>query len=104
MNDNSLEELLPKWNAHIKLKAISHRFYQGAKWEPKLGDLYCITRDGLMLCQIVKWENGEISHQTLFDDKGNEASSWDLTVWDETEFLYGSFMNKRCHVPLWALE
>jgi hypothetical protein len=35
-----------------KLAALAMRFYQHLKWEPKVGDHYCLTREGLELYTI----------------------------------------------------
>ena len=95
--------LLGGWTADIKLKALDFRFYQHAPdWEPKVGDYYCITRAGLTLCQIAKIENGKITHRTIFDDYGNDATSWPEYEWDANEFLKGGFMVNRCYVPPWV--
>lgn len=96
------KEAYPGWSASAKLFAIEYRFYQGQKWEPKVGDLYCLTRAGLTLCQIARWECGKIWHRTLVDDHGNNATHWPENEWTEEEFLRGGFMVNRCFVPTWA--
>lgn len=37
----------------IKLKAIAMKYYQHMKWEPKVGDLYCIVRADNEVFEIV---------------------------------------------------
>ena len=92
-----------KWNADKKLMALDFRFYQHAPaWEPKVGDFYCITRTGLMLCQISKIHDGKITHRTIFADDGSDATSWPEHEWDANEFLNGGFMVNRCFVPPWV--
>jgi len=92
------------WNADKKLIALAHRFYDGAQWTPKLGDFYCVTRAGLSLFQIAKWEGGKIWHRTIYNDLGEYATDWPLTEWDEAEFIKGGFMVNRVLVPEWAYK
>lgn len=82
-----------------KLTAMAYRFYQNAKWEPKVGDYYTITRDDNQLCRIVgesetmfwvklSWPDGQVSVASEFEKEG---------------FATKDFGLNRIFVPEWAL-
>ncbi len=79
-----------KINERQKLAALAMRFYQGMKWEPKVGDYYCLTRDGLELFQI-RSSDGE----NFFLRKVGPNDAQDLSdAWPIADFQTGFGINR----------
>lgn len=83
-----------------KLQAFEFKFYQGAKWEPKVGDYYTITRADNQLCRIVdedeenfyvklSWLDGQVGNATPFPKQG---------------FNTEGFGTNRIHCPDWIFK
>lgn len=74
-----------------KLVALSLRFYQGMKWEPKAGDYYTTSRADLELYRVVKIDAGKV-----FTEYCTRPGV--LTEWDEAGFTTEGFGPHRVYV------
>ncbi len=81
-----------------KLEALSLRFYQGMKWEPKAGDYYTTSRADLELYQVVAVEDGQVKTRYCDTNKSEAISSWPVG-----EFTDAGFGPKRVWVPEFVL-
>ncbi len=79
-----------------KLDALAYRFYQGAEWQPKAGDLYTTSRADLEVYRVVGVEGGMIYTEYTEDGLGQSA-------WPASEFLTDGFGPKRVWVPDWVI-
>lgn len=83
------------FSATQKICALAMRFYQGMKWNPQVGDYYCLTRDGLELWQIRESDGENFfirkvchpSQEMLLPQDSNDA-------WKITEFQSGFGVNR----------
>ncbi len=80
-----------------KLAAISHKYYQHAVWEPKIGDYYTIVRNDAKLFQIV---GEELMDDVLtFVVHCNEYD--DANYFRARDFTTDGFGLNRVWVPDW---
>lgn len=79
-----------------KLLAIEVKYYQGQKWEPKVGDYYTIVRNDLKLFQIVREDKGEFFF--LCNEYEGEGS------FPVEGFATKDFGPNRVHVPQWIFD
>lgn len=106
MNGLSPVTPLALWKQHwrdIKLLALDWRYYQHQTWEVKENDLYCLTRQGPALFQVMTFEPTSIRTTALHpDDTFSEATDRD---WQPGEFTHGGFSSCRLHIPqhLWEI-
>lgn len=85
------------FNEKQKLAALAFRFYQHAKWEPEVGDYYCLTREGLELFQISRSDGDNFYIKRVFAP-GQEPSEEMSDPWPIAEFQSG-FGDNRVWVP-----
>ncbi len=70
-----------------KLAALAMRFYQHMKWEPKVGDYYCLTRDDLELFVINRSDGENFFIRNVYapgQPEGDElADPWPIESFQE---------------------
>ena len=96
------------WHRHwrdIKLQAFSHRFHEGQEWDVREGDLFCVTKYGQALYQVVGFSELSIRMRTLCQDDGDLGTTENPLPpdhdWTASEFQYGGFAEDRVHIPEW---
>ena len=77
----------------MKMQAIEDKYYSDVKWEPKVGDYYCICRNDLQLFKIVS-ENGSDFVIACIDESGKELYRDDFY---RINFL-NDFGERRVHI------
>lgn len=86
-----------KLTAEQKLEAMAHRFYQGAEWTPKAGDLYTTSRADLEVYRVIEVRDDII----ITDYTENSAGT---SEWPASEFLTEGFGPLRVWVPEWIFN
>lgn len=81
-----------------KLEALSARFYQRLKWNPKSGDYYTTSRSDLQLYYISKIEGGIVF--TNFCDSPSKKDD----EWDFSGFTSEGLGPMRVWVPNWVFD
>lgn len=80
-----------------KMHALAHRFYQGARWEPKAGDYYTTSRADLELYQVVEVTDQHV--RTRYTE-GSDT----IATWPAAGFQTEGFGPMRVWVPQWVLD
>lgn len=92
---DNLKEKTVSLNERQKIAALAMRFYQGMKWEPKVGDYYCLSREGLEMFQITR-SDGENFYITKVYDPGQNVTLFGelQDPWKITDFQEGFGKNR----------
>ena len=70
-----------------KMAALAMRFYQGMKWEPKVGDHYCLTREGTELFTITRTDGENFFIQRVYapgqTESHEQQDPWPIAKFQE---------------------
>lgn len=93
---------MPELTCKQKLAALGMRFYQHYRWEPKVGDYYCLTRDGLELF-VINRSDGENFYIRRVFEPGQPEGEEQPDPWP-IEYFQAGFGDNRVYVHPVILE
>lgn len=71
------------FNERQKIAALAMRFYQHLEWQPKVGDYYCLTREGLELFQIARTDGANFYISKVLPEFFEMQDAWEIETFKQ---------------------
>ena len=101
---SSRESLIASWTLAIKISAIDCKYYSCPQiiWVPRVGDFWCLTRDGGELKEMLEVTDGSMIYQRLYSEDWIPLP--EPTIEESSIEVFNENLRYRVPIPFWAWE